>query len=386
MKVLYIVDPGIVGGATLAFLEIVTQMKLKGVSPLVCTSTYNQLNEILKGKGIESLAIGHNTVIEPISPYKWKRPIKYPIRWIIYRIKLRRAIRTIERNIDLNTIDLIHTNSARNDVGCYINKKYQIPHIVHIREFADADFRCITFRNNFIEVFNKYSTVFISISNAVKKHWEDKGIDSSKNLRIYDGVTFKDIRESYRDEKLKKEIKMVISSGICLAKGQHLILEAINTLPQEIKNNVYVDFIGWADPQYKKYMLNLIKKYSLGKQIRFTGALKNVHPILHNYQIGLMCSRAEGFGRVTAEYMFAELGVIASNSGANPELIEDGKSGLLFESGNAISLANCITKYYNNRELLISCSETAHKKACREYTDEKNADNIYKLYNNILSK
>jgi glycosyltransferase involved in cell wall biosynthesis len=37
--------------------------------------------------------------------------------------------------------------------------------------------------------------------------------------------------------------------------------------------------------------------------------------------IGLMCSRDEAFGRVTIEFMLHKMPVIASNSGANPELV-----------------------------------------------------------------
>jgi len=99
-----------------------------------------------------------------------------------------------------------------------------------------------------------------------------------------------------------------------------------------------------------------------------------------------MCSRSEGFGRVTAEYMHAQLGIIASDSGANPELIEDGVTGLLFKSGDAKSLADCIIRFYNNRELLIQLSHAAREKARREYTQHKNAENIYKIYQEILKK
>ena len=44
-----------------------------------------------------------------------------------------------------------------------------------------------------------------------------------------------------------------------------------------------------------------------------------------------MCSRSEGFGRVTAEYMMAELPVLASDTEANPELIREGIDGYLYK-------------------------------------------------------
>lgn len=384
MRVLYIGDPGTQGGAALAFIEVVSQMKKKGVGVIVCTSITNDFNTQLDKLGIENIAIGHESVLEPISPYKWKRPIKYPIRWLNYRIHLKQALNRIQNQVDLNRIDLIHTNSARNDVGCFLNKLYGIPHIMHIREFADADFNCISYRNNYIEEFNKYTTKFVAISNAVKAHWIKKGLQEENVIQIYDGVEYKSIKQSSTEDKQRTDLHMVMTSGICEPKGQHLVVEALHFLPLDIMQHVFVDFIGWDDPRYVERLKASIESYELGNNFKFRGAMHRATKVLGEYQVGLMCSLSEGFGRVTAEYMFAQLGVIASNSGANPELIENGVNGLLFESGNAKSLAGCIERFYKDRQLLVNCSVNAFLKAQNEYTEEINAQNIYKLYLDAL--
>jgi glycosyltransferase involved in cell wall biosynthesis len=107
---------------------------------------------------------------------------------------------------------------------------------------------------------------------------------------------------------------------------------------------------------------------------------------MNNYQIGLMCSRSEGFGLVTAEYMHGQLGVIASDSGANPELINDGRTGLLFKSGDAHDLARCIEKFYSERQLLIQLSKNAREDARERFSSENNANKIFNIYKDILDK
>ena len=99
-----------------------------------------------------------------------------------------------------------------------------------------------------------------------------------------------------------------------------------------------------------------------------------------------MCSKAEGFGRVTAEYMHAGLGVIASDCGANPELIQNEKTGLLYNKVDTTSLTKKIMEYYQNRELLISCARDGQWIAKNTFTQEINARYIYCLYNEILGK
>jgi glycosyltransferase involved in cell wall biosynthesis len=63
-----------------------------------------------------------------------------------------------------------------------------------------------------------------------------------------------------------------------------------------------------------------------------------------------MCSRSEGFGRVTIEGMLAGKPVIAARGGASPELVQDGSTGLLYAVGDPRDLALKIRGLCENRE------------------------------------
>lgn len=384
MKVLYIIDYKTVGGATHSFIEMVVQLKSMGVEPIVCIGKKTNIINFFEKENVQYICTGHRTVLEPFTydgigwPLRFIK--KYSSFWLNELIAFRRLYK-----IDWTQIDLIHTNSARNDLGCFVSKKYGIPHVMHIREFADSDFNCITFRSNYIHIFNQYSHKFISISEAVKNHWVGKGLDANKVEVIYNGIRDNDISRSLDDDK-RKYFKMLIAGGVTPAKGQHLAVEALGLLPPIVRDNVSLDIMGWYEEWYVSEMKNYAKTRGFQKQVCFLGSVKDVHERLGGYQIGLMCSRAEGFGRVTAEYMHGRLGVIASDSGANPELIEDGVTGLLFRSGDAKSLADCIMRFYNDRDLLIKLSNAAQKKARELYTQQKNAESIYEIYKQILNK
>ncbi len=65
MKVVYIADIGIEGGATKSLVELVDTMKKEhGVEPIVLTSGYNRLNELLNADGIENYAVGHGAFLQ----------------------------------------------------------------------------------------------------------------------------------------------------------------------------------------------------------------------------------------------------------------------------------------------------------------------------------
>ncbi len=176
-----------------------------------------------------------------------------------------------------------------------------------------------------------------------------------------------------------------MGGGICETKGQHIAVEALNLRPEKIKSNIFIDFAGWYDPPYMPYLKEMIKKFGLEKQVGFIGDRKDIAEILCKYDIGLMCSKSEGFGRVTAEYMYSGLGIIAADTGASPELIMSNYSGVIYNRNDAKKLADKILMYYNDRRLLIEYGTNAHIEAEKRFTSLRNADDICEVYNELLN-
>lgn len=387
MKVIFITDPSTVGGATRSLVDVTSKLKEKGIECVVCTGVLNKLNEELSSIGIENYVLGHKASMVVLPKAQWKKPIKYIWDLIAYRISTVLAVKKIRKLIDLKSVDIIHTNSARNDIGCYISKKYNIPHIVHLREFGQEDFGCVVLKRNYYNFLNKNTGLFVAISSAVKSSWIKKGIDDKKIIIIYNGVSYKDIKMSNHDAmKNSMALHCIIAGGVCEAKGQLYCVEAINLLPDDFKRNVFLDIVGWGDSEYMAKINAKVHEYRLENNIRLLGAKQSIHPILCDYQIGLMCSKSEGFGRVTAEYMFAGLGVIASNAGANPEIVQDEVNGLLYELSSAEDLSKKIQRFYQDREFMAKCAAQAVVDARNRFTIDANVDEIIEQYKKIIEQ
>lgn len=388
MNVLIIADGDIKYGASHSLLQLVQELKsLYEINIRVIVPVHSTMKTIWKNTECNILSIHYAPFYQGIPQEKWKYPIKFLVRGALYWYGRIRAVKEVEQLIDLDTIDLIHSNSSREDLGALIADKYNIPLVWHIREFGDRDYKCYSYRKNYIDFMNGKASRFIAVSDAVKEHWAKKGIVSEKIDRIYNGISQQSIlpKTDYNVSKERESMRMVMVGNVSVTKGQIWAIEAVKRLHDE-GVRVTLDIFGDGAYSYEKKLKRMIREYGIENLIRFRGYQKNVGNYLSRYDIGLMCSRDEGFGRVTVEYMMAGLCVIASNTGANSELIEDGVSGLLYQYGDTGSLANAVKSCVDDSELRFRLSERGRLRAGTEFTATRNAMQIYDVYEHVLRK
>ena len=92
----------------------------------------------------------------------------------------------------------------------------------------------------------------------------------------------------------------------------------------------------------------------------------------------------ETFGLVIVEAFACSLPVIASRIGALPDLVKDGETGLLFEAGNALDLADKMTWALAHPEEMLALGQKA--RACYEshYTAERNYEQLVAIYRDAI--
>lgn len=88
---------------------------------------------------------------------------------------------------------------------------------------------------------------------------------------------------------------------------------------------------------------------------------------------GLQDTHGENFGRVTVEAMAAGAAVLGTNAGGTPEIIENGKSGLLFPvgaSGQSV-LGDQIEELCRARELTIMLQKNGEERALNVFSEAR---------------
>lgn len=384
-KIIYIFDEDDKYGGPKTGMEMILGLKEKGIKPIVLTSIKNNVNKICDDNNIENYVTHHHKYTYVKTNSKVKDLIKFIPRFIRYKIGNFVALRIINKKIDMNEVEFIHTNISAIDLGAKLSAKYNLKNIMHIREFWDLDFNMHSYRKNYIEYLNKNVYAFIAISDAIRQHWIKKGINEKKIFTIYNGVNLNNIVPK-KEFNTSNKMKILMMGSISEGKGQIELVKAVSLLEEDVKQNILVDIVGsgysFAEENLKKEIVN----NKLENIINFKGYDKNIRERINTYDIATVCSKSEGFGRVTIEYMAAGICVIASDKGANVELIEENKNGFLYKKGNYQDLAQKITYIYKNRNKLQEIAENAINTATNKFSTNIFVNNIIKFYNDLFNK
>lgn len=378
MKVLYITSVEELGGASRSLMKLVLLLKQKGINPILVTNPNNNtFINFCKNNNIELILLKHYKMT-----YTYNNDIKSviklfisPIYAVFTYIMNIIAIKKLSKMIDLNEIDLIHSNLPRYELGLLLSKKYNIKHVMHLREYGTLDFNSKFLRINYYKFLNKYCNKFIAISSSIKDFYVKNGLSANKVEIIYNGVSSNiPFKDNYKENN---NIKIVILSNISREKGQIQVIDALSMLDSK---NIHLYLYGNCPDDYRKILDNKIKKLNVSNRVHFMGHKNNATEYLRLYDIAITPSKNEAFGRVTIEYMFSKLPVIASDTGANTEIVLNNKTGLIYEYGNIESLKEAITKLANSYKLRREYGENGYKIAKEKFTDVINANNIYDLY------
>ena len=369
------------GGAPRSMKEMILRLSEKhGVMFTIALSKEGNLSKWCRENSIDYIISNHRTFAEP----KEKNLMRQMRNKAVAIIRNKQAVNIIEKSIDMKSISLIHTNSNRDCLGALLSKKYNIPHVWHLREYGKQDYDVRFYFPFTVSFMNKNTKRFIAISQSVESAWKRQGLVPSKMVQIYNGVNTSGV--IHKNYKKHKQIRIVFTGSIIESKGQLESIRALSLLDKDVREHFIINFFfESAEPEYKQQIDKVVQEYNLDCLVNFCGSTNDIGKLLQNYDVGITCSKSEAFGRVTVEYMAAGLITIASNTGANPEIIEDRKNGFLYEYGNPESLSGILEKiYYMDENEKQQIGRAAIERVEQNFTDKINAKNVYGLYLDIL--
>lgn len=294
-----------------------------------------------------------------------------------------RAIRQTSDIIERENIDIIHINTIFSYVGAVAAKLKHKKVVWHIRESLDKGFNShiVTGKKGY-ELINQSDRV-IAVSNTVLNEYKNF-IHSQIFEVIYDGI---DSKFHVPEHKILKKQPVVFAciGALVREKNQLELLRSISKIKDNGITNFKLLLIG--DGVMEAQLKSFVNRNQLQNYVEFCGRRKDVDDILKQVDCLFSVSRAEAFGRTMIEGMLSGCLIVAADSpdSAARELIQSGKTGILYPLGDMSKLAEILRNIclYKNYQNLQNMASKGQKEAMMKYSSLTNAEKIRDVYLHI---
>jgi colanic acid/amylovoran biosynthesis glycosyltransferase len=167
-------------------------------------------------------------------------------------------------------------------------------------------------------------------------------------------------------------------------KGQAVLIEALALLAER-GHRVAVKLAG--EGPSRPVLEELAERLGVAAQVSFLGAVgqDQLGVLYEGASIFCLASFAEGVPVVLMEAMAMGLPVVSTAITGIPELIEDGRTGLLVAPGRPDRLADAIERLRVDPELGCELAARAREKVIEDFNAERSAEQLYALFAERLS-
>jgi len=168
-------------------------------------------------------------------------------------------------------------------------------------------------------------------------------------------------------------------------KGHAALLEAIAQLTER-GHDVRVVLAG--DGPYRETLERFAEQLGIAPRVSFPGAVgqEEIHDLYASASIFCLPSFAEGVPGVLMEAMAMRLPIVSTRITGVPELVEDGRTGLLVAPGRADLLAQAIERLLLDPALGLEMGANAREKVIREFNTARSAEQLFELFARELAR
>ncbi len=367
-KVLYINLEGEIAGSETSLLTLVKHL-YKDFSLAVACPDDSLLAKRLKEAKVVTLGLPEPSLL---SNFRWQK-FAYAFRTIF----------CVAKAICKERPRIIHANNFRAAAVSVVPALITGRRLLwHARDMSR--FRLVS------RICGFFCERIIAVSNSVKNLLIEQGINPTKIDVVYNGTKVNSLsgRKAIKTEFNNGPIRFTNVGQFIPWKKQTLFVEAACLLTRkyiDVEFFIIGDDIFKRDHKYKIKLLNMIRNCAVPEKFTLLGWQENMEEMWNKVDCLVHTADREPFGRVIIEAMAHKVPVIAVNGGGPREIIQDDETGILVNPDDAEALSKAMLRIAQNKELAIRLAESGYERVISDFSAEKTAENIRRIYNEVLA-
>ena len=164
-------------------------------------------------------------------------------------------------------------------------------------------------------------------------------------------------------------------------KNHKLFFEAARWVTGKLAD---IRFVVVGDGELRDELKRFIQKLGIEDKVSFLGWRNDLAKVYSDMDVLVLTSLNEGTPVAVIEAMASEVPVVATRVGGVSDLVEDGVTGYLVESGDAEGLGEAITNVLDNPEEAHKMGQAGRRKVYPAYDANNLVERIEDLYKELL--
>ena len=367
------------GGIQHVVYSVVKKLDRKKYEVIVCClAGRGELADELEKIGIEVIVLSGKSSLSPLNAPKNLMAI-----WQLTKMLRERRIQVVE------THDFYAGALGR--IAALLAKVPVILWMIHSRDSWKGSGHIVVDR-----VLSRYTDRIITNSQMVKKFTSSfENLKACRFTVIHNGVDLSlfgngiDLSAKRKDLGVDRASPVICSVGRLIPeKGYTYLVEAmpqvVNHFP-EAKLLIIGDDSEFEESS-KRVLKDLILQLNLSDSVSLLGWRNDVPQILSISDIFVLPSLREGCGLAIAEAMAAEKPVVVSDIDAIPEIVEDGKAGILVPIKDSDALAGAILYLLRNPHKATQMGNWGRERVEQYFSDEVMVRKRMRLYDSFIDE
>jgi len=213
--------------------------------------------------------------------------------------------------------------------------------------------------------------------------------DPSKVDVIYNAVDFSQARPTVTRDEMRASLAIPADAPVAGViarlteqKGHRYLLEALATAPG--LSNVHLAIVGGGD--LADDLVRDVAARGLESRVHFLGPRRDLGNLLAAMDVFVMPSLWEGLPLSLVLAMGAGVPVVATAVAGIPEVVVDGRTGLLVPPRDAGALGEALTRLFSDAAFRAQVGRDARAAVLPRFGIDRYVDSVVALYDRLLQR
>jgi glycosyltransferase involved in cell wall biosynthesis len=317
----------------------------------------------------------------------------------------------VAKDLQTEKCDIVHIHEESRFISIIraLNPRIQIVFHMHSELITQLDYSMIEHRLRKADLILGCSRY---ITDKIRQSFPSL---AGRCETLYNGVdiaTF--VNDSWKNKKRPKPKEVLFVSKVTPEKGLHVLLESFKEVVERYPS-VRLEIVGSLNPwpmgltiwlsedsrvqklasfyrkgssTYLDYLKHRLVSLNISNNVTFHGRISHEQAVKFYQAADVFVQPSvisEAFGMGIIEAMACQVPVVATKVGGIPEIVENGKTGLLVEPGDSHALANAILELLSHEDLRRKMGKIGWKRV-ESFSWDNIVTNLVRLYGDMVAR